>query len=67
MSREDMMKCILDKRDDKNKIDLLSLYPIIDKAFEEMQLIIYEKEKIIKDNVSQIRELQEGIKNGRFN
>ena len=42
MTREETLKKILDKSD-KNKIDLLTLYPILDKAFEDMQDIIYSK------------------------
>ena len=42
MTREETFKKILDKSD-KNKIDLLTLYPILDKAFEDMQDIIYSK------------------------
>ncbi len=44
MTREETLKNILDKSEN-NKIDLLTLYPIIDKACEEMQDIIYSKDK----------------------
>ena len=58
MSREDFLKQILDNKTSDNKIDLLVLYPIVDKALNEMQEIIYSKDEIIKSNIEQIRELQ---------
>lgn len=48
MSREDFLKEIHLKKDKNNKIDLLTLYPIIDKACEEMQEIIDSKVQEIK-------------------
>ena len=50
MTKEETYKLILDKSEN-NKIDLLTLYPIIDKACTEMQEIIDSK----VDEITKVR------------